>query len=191
MLEPMIRGHIIAHTARFFRSECEPDFALSGDATLSLELKTALREISPAAWYPRQYQVELLRAVAEVHGDEAATRLDLQRCGAAMAVGDNEFMKLLMKVLTPELFLKKAPRLWLRDHQDSGGYQLERFDSDGRSACLRLRGVAGYAHSGVLWLGWLREIFGEMGQTGAQIAQQGWSWSNPAPDEVVYEVKWS
>src|SRR5262245_43844996 len=106
MLEPMIRGHVIEHTAKFFRSEVEPDFALRVDSGLSLELKTALREIGPAAWYPRQYQVELLRAVAEAHADEAATRRDLLRCGAGMAVGDNEFMKLLLKVLTPELFLK-------------------------------------------------------------------------------------
>ena len=189
MLEPMIRGHVIEHTAKFFRSVVEPDFALRVDAALSLELKTTLREVGLAGWYPRQYQVELLRAVAEAHGDEDATRSDLMRCGAAMAVGDNEFMKLLMKVLTPELFLRKVSRFWQRDHQDSGGDHLERLDAD--SACLRLRGVAGYAHSGLLWLGWMQEIFDEMGQAGAQIVQQGWTWSNPAPDEVVYEVKWS
>ena len=191
MVEPMIRGHVIQHTAKFFRSEVDPDFALSVDAALSLELKTTLREIAPASWYPRELQVEMLRAVASAHGDEAATRRDLLLCGAGMAVGGNEFMKLLTKVLTPELFLKKASRFWVRDHQDSGGYHLERLDSDRHSASLRLRGVAGYAHSGLLWLGWMQAMFEEMGQGGAEIDQKGWTWSNPAPDEVVYEVKWS
>lgn len=191
MVEPMIRGHVIQHTAKFFRNEVEPELALRIDAALSLELKTLLREIEPASWYSRQLQVDILRAVAAVHGDEAATRSDLLRCGGAMAVGGNEFMRLLMKVLTPELFLKKASRFWVRDHQDSGSYHLERLDNEGHNACLRLRGVAGYAHSGLLWLGWMRAIFDEMGQPGAEIVQQGWTWSNPAPDEVVYEVKWS
>jgi hypothetical protein len=191
MPEPMIRGHVIEHTAKFFRVECEPALALRIDSALPLELRVALREISSAGWYPRRYEVALLQAVAEAHGDEAGTRRDLLRCGASMAVGGNEFMKLLMKVLTPELFLKKAPRFWTRDHQDDAGYQLDRIDPVGRTASLRLRGVSGYTHSGLVWLGWIQGVFAEMCQAGWEINQQGWTWSNPAPDEIVYEVKWS
>jgi hypothetical protein len=190
MLEPMIRGYVIQKTERFFRTECDSSLAQRIDSALPLELKTRLPELSPAGWYPRHYQVALLSAAADAHGSEQLLRRDLMRCGASLAVGDNEFMKLLLKVLTPELFLKKVARLWVRDHKDSANYQLERLDPEARSASLHLRGVAGYTHSALVWQGYLQRIFGAI-CTHCSVDQQGWSLANPAPDEIVYEVKWS
>jgi hypothetical protein len=190
MPEPMIRGHVIQHTIKFFRNECEQDLGLRIEAALPLDLRTQLRDIAPAAWYPRRYEVELLQAIAHVHGNEASARNDLLRCGASMAVGNNDFMKLLMRVLTPELFVKKLPSFWTRDHQDSAGYLVDQVDVSGQRATLRLCGVGGYAHSAVLWHGWMQQVFREMGAN-CEVRQQGWSWSQPAPDEIKYEVKWS
>ena len=190
MNEPMIRGHVIAHTAEFFRNQCDPTIALRIDGALSFELKAALRDIKPGAWYPRSHQVELLTAVAKAHGSDAPTRSDLLRCGAAMTSGGNEFMRLLLKILTPELFLKKSERFWLRDHSQSGSCELERLDAMGHAGRLRLRGIAGYTHAGIIWLGWIKNVLERVSGADAQVHQQGWTWANPAPDEVVYEVRW-
>jgi hypothetical protein len=191
MPEPMIRGYIIQHTTRFYRSECDPDTALRIDAALPLELKAELREIMPATWYPRRFQVELLQAIAHAHGDEESSRRKMLQCGAGMAVGENEFMKLLTRVLTPELFLKKLGSFWARDHQDSGGYRVDRVDAGVHSASVRLSGVSGYAHSALIWQGWIQQIFREISAAGSDVQQQGWTWANPAPDVIVYEVNWS
>ncbi|HKU36695.1 MAG TPA: hypothetical protein VJR89_01075 [Polyangiales bacterium] len=191
MPEPMIRGHIIQQTVRYFRNECDQDTALRIDATLPLELKALLRELVPAHWYPRRHEAELLAAIAHVVGNEEAVRRMLLRCGASMAVGENEFMKLLMRVLTPELFLKKLGAFWTRDHQDSGGYRVERLDLEGRNASLRLTGIAGYTHSALLWQGWIHEIFRQISTVGSDVQQSGWTWSEPAPEAVSFEVKWS
>jgi hypothetical protein len=191
MPEPLIRGHVIQHTVRYFRSECDPDLALRIEAALPLELKAQLRELVPASWYPRRFEVEILDTIARIYDDELAVRNHLIRCGASMAVGNNDFMKLLTRVLTPELFLKKLPSFWSRDHQDDAGYQLDQFDQSARSASLRLCGVRGYTHSALLWHGWIQEIFREIGAAGCEVRQQGWTWSDPAPDEIKYEVKWS
>jgi hypothetical protein len=191
MPEPMIRGHVIQQTVQFFRSQCDPDVALRIDAALPLELKAELRELVPGSWYPRRHEVEILQAIAYVHGDEESTRRNLLRCGASMAVGSNEFMKLLMRVLTPELFMKKLASFWKRDHQDSGGYRLDRFDAEARSASLSLSGVGGYTHSALIWHGWIEQIFREICGARCEVRQQGWTWANPAPDEIKYEVGWT
>jgi hypothetical protein len=191
MPEPMIRGHVIQHTVTYFRTQCDPDTALRIDAALPFELKAQLRELVPASWYPRRCEAELLQAIAHVHGDEESTRRILRRCGAAMAVGDNEFMKLLMRVLTPELFLKKLPAFWSRDHQDSAGYHLDRLDAEARRASFRLSGIAGYTHSALIWEGWIEEIFREICGASSEVRQAGWTWSAPAPAEVSFEVTWS
>lgn len=191
MTEPLIRGHVITYTAGFFHKQCDPAIALRVDRELTLELRGALADMSAAGWYPRRYQVELLNAAAAAHDDRELARKEFMRCGAGLASVENHFMQLLMKILTPELLLKKSSRLWLRDHQQSGHCELDLLDSDRHVARLRLRGVAGYPHSSIVWLGWMTRVLDEVCKTGAEITQQGWTWSSPAPDEVVYEVKWS
>jgi hypothetical protein len=191
MHEPMIRGHVIQHTARFFRTECDPAVALRIDASLPLEQREAMNGLSDPAWYPRRYETALLAGVARAFEEEEATRTQLIRCGSSLAVGDNEFMKLLVRVLTPELFMRKLERFWVRDHRDGAGYVVEQCDLERRSASLRLRGVAGYTHGGLIWLGWMRGILNEICPSGFSVEQRGWTWSTPDPDEIVYEVKWS
>jgi hypothetical protein len=112
--------------------------------------------MSPGGWYPRRLQVELLNAAAAAYADQDLARKDLMRCGAGLASVDNKFMQLLMKILTPELLLKKSSRFWLRDHQASGRCELDVLDAARHTGRLRLRGVAGYAHSSIVWLGWMK-----------------------------------
>lgn len=192
MAEPMIRGYVVLHTARFMRTESDEVTARRLDGELSLELRLALEEMSPAAWYPRYYQVELLHKFAAMKGSSDATYTELQRCGATLhTTAGNEFTALLMKVLTPELFLKKASRLWTRDHRNSGSCELESLDPDRRQGRLRLRDVAGYNHTSIVWLGWIQSVLGELTGRKPSATQTGWSWANPGPAEVTYEVSWS
>jgi hypothetical protein len=191
MSEPAIRGHILAYTASFVHGECGSAIASRATSLMSLDLRTTLRELDPAAWYPRRYQEELLGALVKAHDDEGASRRELLRCGSGMVYANNEFMKLLVQLLTPELFLKKADRLWLRDHRNSGTCELESLDGDARVGRLRLRGVLGYAHAGIVWLGWIRGALSGTAGRGAQVTQQGWTSASPAPDEIGYEVRWS
>lgn len=191
MSDPKVRGHVLKHTARFFRDECDPAIALRVNSAISIELRALLQEISPPEWYPRQLQVELLNAAALAHGNDDAAQRDFIRCGAMIALAENQFMMLLTKLLTPELFFRKVDRLWARDHQNSGRLELDQLDSSGRSARLRLRDVGGYAHSAAIWMGFMKGIMDEVSPRGVHIAQHGWSLSDPAANEIVYEVRWS
>ena len=191
MPEPMIRGHVIARTAEFLRSECDPALALRVNSSVSFDLTETLRELVPARWYPRDLQVELLSAIAHAHGDSAATERDLVRCGAQLALGNNDFMILLTKLLTPELFMRKAERLWTRDHQSCGRCELDALDVASRTARLCLRGVGGFAHEALVWQGFMKGILDAVIPSRFEITQRGWSWADPAPDEITYDVRWS
>ena len=57
-------------------------------------------------------------------------------------------------------------------------------------AC-RLRGVGGYDHVAVFWLGFIEAVLAELGGPSATARQTGWSPTRPGPDEVVYEMRWS
>lgn len=190
MEEPMIRGHVLEQTARFYRASYDPVTISRIEGELSIELKAALEAMSSAGWYPRRYQVELLNALAAVRGPSDATYGDLVRCGAALAEPSNSFTSLLLHLMTPELFVRKLPRFWARDHKSSGAFEIEPA-GDGRGARVRLRGVKHYDHGAVLWLGFLQGVLERVGAAGASVRQEGWSWSSPGPEDVAYEVRWS
>jgi hypothetical protein len=191
MSEPMIRGYIIAHTARFARAHLDEMTSLRFDAELSVELRALLAEIVPAGWYPRRHQVELMRGIADVRGRAEGAYGDLLLCGSSMAAIDNQFMTLLMRVMTPELFVKKLPKFWARDHQGGGSIEFEPAPGSSKHGRVRLRNVPGYDHSAVLWLGWMKQILDGLSAGTAEVVQSGWSWTSPGPSDVEYQVRWS
>jgi hypothetical protein len=190
MTEPMIRGHVIAHTVRFARAHLDWSGAQRFNAELSMELNGLLEGVAGASWYPRRYQVELLQAFASSRGRAEVAYGDLMLCGSAMAAVDNQFMSLLMRVMTPELFVKKLPLFWRRDHQNSGAIEVEAGNDSGH-ARVKLSGISGYDHAAVLWLGWIKHILDGLCTGRADVSQTGWSWPMPAPSDVMFDVRWS
>jgi len=191
MTEPMIRGHVIAHTARFAREHIElaSPYGFAGGVTP--ELNATLETIATAGWYPRRYEVELLEALAHARGRTDDARRDLQRCGSALAAMDNQFMSLLMRLMTPQLFIRKLPLFWKRDHQGSGMIEIDHFVDSANQAKIRLVGIAGYDHAALLWLGWIKHVLDGLCGGRAEVSQAGWSWPQPGPGEILFDVRWS
>lgn len=190
MDEPQIRGHVLEHIARFYRSSFDHATAARIEGELSIEVKSALDSMTAAEWYPRRFLVEILNAFAAVRGSGDSTYGDIMRCGAALAEPSNELARLLMKVMTPELFVKKLPRFWARDHKGSGAFEIEPLAAH-RGALIKLRGIRHYDHGAILWLGFIQSVLKQLGTPSLTIRQEGWSWSTPGPQDVSYEVRWS
>lgn len=178
------------HTANFFRTQCERSTSQRFESELSSALRMELDVVAPGGWYPRQHQVELLHTLTSIRGQSEAAYGDLIRCGGAMLTTENEFSRLLMKVMTPDLFVKKVPVFWSRDHRNGGTCEVESLDTTARTGRIRLRGVAGYDHFTVVWLGWMKRVLEVVSGPRAEVWQTGWSWSAPGPEDVSIEVRW-
>jgi hypothetical protein len=190
MSQATTRGHVILHTAAFIKRG-GPTMDHHLDAQTSVELRAALDTMAAADSYPRRFQIELLSALISAHGTDTNRGYEsVRRCGAALLPTSNQFHVLLMKVLTPELLIKKLARFWLRDHGTSGSCEVITLDVDARAARVRLSGVAGYDHIGVFWLGWLEGMLGQLAGS-VEVRQSGWSATEPGPNEIVYEARWS
>lgn len=188
MREPMIRGHLIMNTATSLRALCDPAEGRCFDDALSLELRIALASMQQCGWYSRRLQVELLTCFATVKRQEDSIYAGFIRCGESFVLHENPFSALLWKVLTPELFIKKQPKFWIRDHMGGGHVELESLHAHG--ARMRLRDAHGYDHGAIVWLGWMSRALHEIAPQGVQVMQTGWTPSTPAPADVAYEVRW-
>lgn len=191
MSQPMTRGHVIMHTAAFLQQHGSPRETLL-DGEVSLELRTELEAMTAAAFYPRRFHAELLAMLAAARGTGNDPGFaTVVRCGATLLSPHNQFSVLLMKVLTPELFIRKLPRFWQRDHGRSGVCVVDGLDPTARRARVRLTDVAGYQHIGIFWLGWLTGVLRELTGAAPDVRQSGWSRDDSAPAEIIYEVNWS
>jgi hypothetical protein len=191
MTEPLIRGYVLDHTARFYRSTYDYSTAARIEGDLSLEVKSALETVSHADWYPRRYQVEMLNAFAAARGSSDVTYGDFMRCGAKLGEPNNDFAKLLIQLMTPELFLRKLPRFWTRDLKSSGAFEIEMPRTGARGAKVKLRNVKQYDHGAIFWMGFIQSTLAQLGASGLVVTQEGWSWSNPGPQDISYDVRWS
>jgi hypothetical protein len=192
MSAPQIRGYSIRQQATFLRSDhIEEQARKKAIAGLPAELQGDLSHLDPAGWYPRDYSVELFRAIASTAEDEKQARELLSTCGEWIAMeSTNTFLKLVMRLMTPVLFAKKLPSLWERDMK-GGGFTFDISRANENRLGFVLQDVAGYDHIGPITEGWLRFALKSLGKTDVEVDMEGWSLASPGPKDVGYEVRWA
>ena len=190
-MEPMIRGYSVKQQLNFLETQYEPSISTRLLDTIPSDIRTSLRDLKAAEWYPRSYSINVLRAIARHGTEEKAVYDDLVRCGTYIATeATNTFLKLLMKILTPTLFAKKIPEFWKRD-QTEGHFEVDTAGAKDGTLKLQLCDVEGFDHIGVIGIGWISYGLTAMGKTDVVVTQKGWGLDNPGPKNIEYQVRWT
>ncbi|MFZ5892171.1 MAG: hypothetical protein ACOY0T_14030 [Myxococcota bacterium] len=185
-----VRGYWIAQAAEFLRHHFQTDVRQRLEDSFSTALTSALGGHSLGDWVRREHLVELLRISAEARAPGTDAFADLAACGAFIEHrAGNRFTELLMKIMTPELFVQKLPQFWQRDHGRFGRCVVEEV-APGRGR-FRLQDVAEFTHIGPVWLGWVRAGLGTLRAESLNIRQSGWTMAAPSPARIEFEVSWS
>jgi hypothetical protein len=185
----MLRGYLLQRATNYIEHHFSPQQVATIKAGYPESLRSALAQMKPAEWYPREHCIVLHRAIADTAGPADAYEA-LVGLGEFMATeATNTYLQLVMRLITPSLFCKKVPKFWQRDHS-AGEFAVESADGDAKRIEMRLSGVEKFDHVGASAVGFLRFGMKAVGAT-AQIEQIGWSVQNPAPAEIQYKVTWS
>jgi hypothetical protein len=189
-MSQFVRAYVVAQALEFVRNRCPAGARGQIEGAISEQLKSTLVGAPLFGWTPRSHLVEVLNAVAAATPPESRHER-LVECGSYIGERTtNEFGALAFALLTPELFVKKVPRFWQREHRDGARWELEQSAGSG-SARLSLSGVAGYDQIAVVWLGWMSWVVTRMPLGGVSLTQAGWGPAAPGPDAVTYELRWS
>jgi hypothetical protein len=189
MSEPQGRGYILAATYSFLREQAGEEKTAQVVSELSDELQAILPALKPAGWYPVRVFGELNRAVvATLAGDdEGKAREVLLNCGRFMGrEASNTFLRLLMKMLTPNLLAKKIPEFWKRDFSEG---QVEITVTE-TNLVGRISPVETHSHIGPISAGWCAFNLETMGKTIDQTKLTDWSLAEPAKSGVTFEFIW-
>ena len=192
MSEHMVRGYWLIGGIKFLRTHysAETNERLLG--ALPKALRALVLDIQPVEWYSRIHHVDLLNAIVSVHRDDASAYQSLSAYGELVASDACKgTLRPLMGILTPKLLARKLPDLWLSDHQSDGSLDVDIARVDDARLGLKLSNLQGYAHVGVVTLGWIKGLVGALGARDIALKQAGWSLTQAAPDELTGEVSWS
>ncbi len=171
-------------TARYALNDLEP--ALRDRLKASFpELARSLDEIKKDDWYPLGRLVELLSAIDGVHADPEAGLAAIKTCGRHIAEeGASTYLKLVMKVITPRLFVRQFPTLWKRYH-DFGELSVDTSKVDANKAVLTMTPYPGVRG---LCSGWIEYAF-TLFKTRVDI-QSSWPWRGPMPRDLELRLSW-
>ncbi len=114
------KGYNLLTTLRYIE-ERRPGSMPEVMARLSPELQELLPVAERFTFYPRAYWSELIRAFVALYDDPN------ERADVVIGLGErvceaqtNQFLRLVMRIMTPQLLGSKIDAIWKRDHRGGG-----------------------------------------------------------------------
>ncbi|AKU97375.1 hypothetical protein AKJ09_04039 [Labilithrix luteola] len=187
MNSSQVRGYILQSAVSYLRKT-------AGDKSgqiierLSPQARNSIETAREAMWCPSSHTSEVYRAIAAVRDNvEDRVRADLIECGNFTArEASTTFLRLVMKLLTPTMFAKKLPDLWLRDCT-AGKITAEVQDTKIRNT---FTDIEGFDHIAPVAVGFVTFALSNMGKKITKTDLQGWSIATPGPATFTLEVHW-
>jgi hypothetical protein len=191
MTELQGRGYLIAYAANYLRDNVSKDEWKRINGELSPELQGLLSsgDVKHAGFYRISLLNELTNQIVTTIGrnDDAKAREALFTCGKYIArEATNTFLRLLLKMLTPSLLVKKLPEVFRRD------FTMGRVTSElnGRTLTVHYYDVPGFQHCGATSPGFVATAFETMGKTVENLTVHDWSLAQPNVDGTWFELTW-
>ena len=102
----------------------------------------------------------------------------------------NTFMKLLMRMLTPAMFIRKFPDFWRRD-MSSGNVSIFDDDLEKKRFSIHVTDVEGFDYLGPVGVGYLGYVLDRiLGHDSTKLNLLDFEFQNPGPAEFTYRVSW-
>jgi len=190
MGELQARGYLIKNIANYVRDRVGTQDWTRVRQELSPDLRALVDgEIKTAGWYPISQINELSGIIIGTiaKGDEEAARDVFQTCGQYCArEAINTFLKLLLKMLTPALLVKKLPDIFRRDFSDGRLVP----ELKGNTLICRHYDLPDFKHCAPYSSGFVMASFDAMGKSIEKVSVRNWSLAEPYVDGTCYEISW-
>jgi uncharacterized protein (TIGR02265 family) len=184
-----VRGYAFAASLNYLTESVGKAKADEVLGTGTQELRRVLADPNPVERYPIALYSEINRLIAETIGgnDEEKRSEAIVACGKYAAhTASNTFLRLLMRVLTPDLFAKKLPSLFARDF-NFGHLEVT---VDSRRLVCNMTDVEGFDWGASLSLGFAKFTLETMGKQIESTRVSGPTNANPGPASQTFELYW-
>lgn len=189
MTERLVKGFNLEQTSAFIDQHYSHDVREKIHTQLPRDLEQKLSSVKSGGWYPLADLVGLLEAMAEVAESPETAEDNARLLGQFLSnAATGGFMRLLLKVLTPPVFLKKVPDIWPRM------FSFGEFESDpsgfpSGKAAMVMRDVDGFDYVASVSVGWIESVFSAMGYPEASVSCQPVD-GEPTGSAFRFDISW-
>jgi hypothetical protein len=185
-----VRGYMVLNAASYLRETMGERESKAVFDSFPGDVRAAIDRAKPADWVPVSVFSHITRAIASISkGDEAKAQELLVTCGLFMAEeASNTFLKILLRMITPGLFIKKIPDIWSRDCS-RGKLVVEELTNQ-RLLC-RTVDMDGFDHVACTAAGFVTFVLKTMGKSIQKTTIQGWALDKPCVSGTTFEIIWS
>lgn len=191
MAEPEVKGYILRATDTCLNETFDPAAQDRIRGRLSDQTRQVTDKLTRSQWYPGRCWNELIEAACEEESSQQA-RVDLMRTvGRYLAMdATGTYLRLLLKLFTPGMFLRKMPSFFERDIRP-GHVTADLSDLDNRRVMLTIQGGDAFSYLGPIAAGWIQFIFDQIG-----VKQSKVHIVRPPTDivrsgDILYEITWN
>jgi hypothetical protein len=187
MADAQLRGYTVANAAVYLRQAGDGAGQRAFDK-LPAATREACNAAKPAEWYPVTHISDICDAVASLgNGNDDVAKEELIKCGRHIArEATNTFLRLLMRMLSPERFAAKLPDFWKRDC--TGGRLV--VDVSDRTLTVRVHDIPQWHHVLITSIGYAGFALEAMGKVIENTAVRDWSIAKPYVDGASFELTW-
>lgn len=187
MGDAKLRGYTLANAAVYLRQTGDGEGQRAFDR-LPAATREACNNAKSAEWYSVTHMSDICGAVASLGGgDDERAKDQLIQCGRHIArEATNTFLRLLMRMLTPERFAGKLPDFWKRDC--TGGRLV--VDVTERTLTVRVHDIPEWNHVLITSIGYAGFALEAMGKTLESTRVKDWSLATPYVDGASFQITW-
>jgi len=188
--ERRIRGNHVIPLLRYIQSSYDQNTQQTIYESLSETTRGTLEDLDTDVWYPASVVADLHRGLFAAQPDPEKGYAAIRDSGAAVAeYGVNTFMRLLIKLMTPEMLAKKWPAIWSKSH-NFGKMQTALDQSTDRKLNLSLSEVDQYSYIGPCAVGFLSYSLKAMGRKDASVVERDLDYSRECAPAYNFEITW-
>ena len=189
MTERLVKGFNLEQTLAFIDHHYSHDVRQTIHARLPAALEGKLATVKSGTWYPLADLVTILQTMAEVAESPDVAEDNARLLGQFLShAATGGFMRLLLKVLTPPIFLKKVPDIWPRMFS-FGVFESDPSGFSSGTAVMTMRDVDAFDFVAPVSVGSIESVFSSMGYPDATVGCQPVE-GEPKGSAFRFDISW-
>lgn len=189
-MDKLAKGNIIVATRRFIDSELEPEQRQRVYHLMPEDVRAVLPDVKRSEWHPNKLASAQWAALAQSQPSEKESLELLERCGRFIGHdATNTFLRLVVRLLTPAMFVSKFPRIWEKDFK-FGRIETAASDVSKNEIVLDIKDVEGFDFFAHTACGWFSQAMEAMGCKNV-VARHDVSFERPGPRDLSVRLSWA
>jgi hypothetical protein len=191
MADSEVKGYIVMATDRYVRELYDPSAQERIRGRLSEDTRQTNEKLARSKWYPAGCWTELIESVVQ-EAPSPADRLErMKTVGRYLAMdATGTYLRLLLKLFTPGLFLRRLPTFFERDMRP-GRVATDLSKLDDRKVLLTILGADEFSYLAPISSGWIEYVFEQIGVKGSDVKILNPTGDVTRSGDIRLEITWN